>query len=115
GETYLDQLSGLSQREGERPLRVAAEVDRVYQSAALCRLADPGAGRAIVVEKVGSRSTVVWNPWIDKSRRLVDFGDEEYLRMLCIESANVRPHSVELAEGATHLLEVSLESVRLDG
>jgi glucose-6-phosphate 1-epimerase len=115
GETYLDQLSGLLQREGERPLRVEAEVDRVYRSTATCRLSDPGAGREIVVEKAGSSSTVVWNPWIEKSRRLVDFGDDEYLRMLCIESANVRPHAVELRAGETHLLEVSLESVRLDG
>ena len=58
---------------------------------------------------------LLWNPWVDKSQRLADFGDEEYVKMLCIESANVRPRSVELAASETHELEVSLESVRLDG
>ncbi len=58
---------------------------------------------------------MLWNPWVDKSQRLADFGDEEYVQMLCIESANVRPEKVELAASEAHELEVSLESLRLDG
>jgi glucose-6-phosphate 1-epimerase len=115
GEAYLDQLSGRSEVEGAPPIRIEREVDRVYRSVADCRIADPGLARAIVVAKSHSQSTVLWNPWIEKSQRLVDFGDEEYLRMLCIESANVRPHAVELGPTDVHELEVSLESVRLDG
>ncbi len=115
GEPYVDQLSGRSEVEGTAPIRIAAEVDRVYRSRAECRIIDRGLSRAIVVRKQRSESTVLWNPWIEKSRRLLDFGDEEYLRMLCIESANVRPHAVELGPSGLHELEVELESVRLDG
>jgi glucose-6-phosphate 1-epimerase len=115
GDAYLDQLSGRSEVEGEHPVGIDREVDRVYRSSADSRIEDPDLGRAIVVGKVGSRSTVLWNPWVEKSRRLADFGDEEYVKMLCIESANVRPHAVELAASETHELAVSLESVRLDG
>ncbi|MCB0195809.1 MAG: hypothetical protein KDJ65_27920, partial [Anaerolineae bacterium] len=28
----------------------------------------------IRVAKQGSRTTVIWNPWIEKSRRMADFG-----------------------------------------
>jgi D-hexose-6-phosphate mutarotase len=115
GEPYLDQLSGRSEMEGAGAILIEREVDRVYRSQAECRIDDPGCGRAIVVGKAGSRSTVLWNPWVDKSQRLADFGDEEYVQMLCIESANVSPEEVNLAPSDTHELEVSLESVRLDG
>ena len=27
----------------------------------------------------------VWNPWVDKAKRMGDFGDDEYKRMLCVE------------------------------
>ena len=28
---------------------------------------------------------VVWNPWERKSKSLSDFGDEEFLAMICVE------------------------------
>ena len=77
-------------------------------------------GRAIVVGKSGSRSTVVWNPWIDKSKRMADFGDDEWPRMVCIETANVADNAVNLAPGAkatmsaTLKIESSLDSATLN-
>jgi glucose-6-phosphate 1-epimerase len=115
GEPYLDQLSGRTETQGAGPCRIEREVDRIYRSSSTCRIHDSGLARSIVVGKTGSASTVLWNPWIEKSRRLADFGDDEYLQMLCIESANVRPPSIELGPAAIHELEVSLASVRLDG
>jgi glucose-6-phosphate 1-epimerase len=32
---------------------------------------------------------VVWNPWIAKSQRMPDFGDDEYQRMVCIETGSI--------------------------
>ncbi len=65
---------------------------------------DPIWKRKIRVERYGSRSAVVWNPWIDKAKRLADFGDEEYRAMLCVEAANVKENFVDLAAGASHTL-----------
>lgn len=34
-------------------------------------------------------SIVVWNPWDKKSKAMLDFGDEEYKQMLCVDGAVV--------------------------
>jgi glucose-6-phosphate 1-epimerase len=83
------------------PIRFTRETDRVYlDTDAPCLLND--GTRTIEVRKSGSRSTVVWNPWISKAQRMPDFGDEEWQQMVCIETANVGPNAVELSPGETH-------------
>ena len=36
------------------------------------------------------------NPWVEKSKKMTDFGDDEFKRMICIEPGNVsrKPHDV---------------------
>ena len=71
-------------------LEIDREIDRVFCPATgSVSVSDPGFRRSIIIEKCGSRSTVVWNPWIAKSRAMADFGDNEFHRMLCVECANV--------------------------
>lgn len=104
GASYLDQLTGATHAQAG-PITVAAEVDRVYRdTAATCAIDDPGLGRRITVAKAGSRSTVVWNPWAEKARRLSDLGDDEYPQFVCVETALAHEDSVELAPGASHTL-----------
>ncbi len=81
-----------------------AETDNVYHSEATVTIEDPVLKRKIKVEKQFSRDTVVWNPWIDKSKRMADFGDEEYHGMVCVEAANCFDNRVDLAPGAKHTL-----------
>lgn len=45
-------------------------------------------GRQVVICKEGFADVVLWNPWVDKSIQLSDFGDEEFCYMVCIEPAN---------------------------
>ena len=52
-------------------------------------LRDEAAGRAIVITQTDMADAVVWNPWIDKARALPDFGDDEYRRMVCVETGRV--------------------------
>ncbi len=101
---YLDKVDGGKRKnQGEAPIRFTGETDRVYLDTRLaCVLADPGMGRKIAVEKRGSNTTVVWNPWADKAKKMGDFGDDEWPGMACIETANAGPNAVTLPPDATH-------------
>lgn len=39
------------------------------------------------ITHAGHDSLVVWNPWRNKSQSFVDFADDEYLQMICVETA----------------------------
>jgi glucose-6-phosphate 1-epimerase len=115
GLSYLDKVASfLEKTESSDAVRIASEVDRIYQNATgPVEILDPRLGRRIRVEKQGSASTVVWNPWITKSRQMPDFGDEEYERMICVESGNVASNSISLAPGGRSNLTVKLSSETL--
>ena len=115
GLSYLDKVAGFVEKtETSNALRIASEVDRVYLDATgTVEIFDPRLGRKIVVEKQGSASTVVWNPWIAKARQMPDFGDEEYERMVCVESGNVASNSISLPPGGSSILTVKLSSETL--
>jgi len=81
-----------------------AETDNIYHSEAAVTIDDPVKKRKILVEKENSRTTVVWNPWIAKSQRMADFGDEEYHTMVCVEATNCSVGMIDLAPGASHTL-----------
>ncbi len=93
GAEYIDTVGPETlRRQGPEPVAVRAEIDNVYRGhTGECVLEDAPWGRRIRVAKSGSRSTVVWNPWIEKAARMPDFGDDEWPHMLCIETANAGP------------------------
>jgi len=105
GCAYLDKVDGGQRKLQAGPITIDAEVDRVYlNTTETCTIEDPGLHRRISVAKAGSRTTVIWNPWIEKARRLADFGDEEYHGMVCVETANAEGDSVTVAPGGEHQL-----------
>jgi glucose-6-phosphate 1-epimerase len=109
GAHYTDTTPAASHGHQHGPLVVREEVDRIYRDTeSECVLTDPGIGREIVVAKRGSRTTVVWNPWSDRAKRLRDMADDDYLRFLCIETANADDDAVRLEPGAQHTVGVTL-------
>jgi D-hexose-6-phosphate mutarotase len=113
---YIDKVGGTTPRTASgEAIRFASELDRVYQNTdATCILRDPGFNRSIDVAKSNSRSTIVWNPWIAKSARMPDFGDDEWMEMLCIETANVGENAVVLSAGQSHVMTavISVEALK---
>ena len=91
------------------PIRFQEEVDRIYlETEDDCLVCDEGTDRRIHIAKEGSRSTVVWNPWTAKARRMADFGDEEYREMLCVETTNAAEDAITVLPGQKHRLALTL-------
>lgn len=113
---YLDNLQNRQRVNAtDDPLVFTGETDRVYlDTPEVVTLRDPGFNRAIEVRQNDSphhgtgRTTVVWNPWIEKSKRLADLGDDEWPRFCCIESSHVAEHAITLPPGEEHTTEVTL-------
>lgn len=103
GAAYSDRLTNSTSTQSG-PVTFTGETDRVYESRATTRIVDEAWDRTIVVEKVGSAQTVVWNPWIAKAAAMPDFGDDEWTQMVCVEAVNTREQSVVVHAGRRNLL-----------
>jgi D-hexose-6-phosphate mutarotase len=102
---YIDTLQQDRSLLQRGKIAVEQEINRIYlETDNHCTIHDPLLERQIVVKKEGSRTTVVWNPWIERSRSFADLGDEEYQHMVCIEAGNVRQDGRTIAPGASHTL-----------
>jgi len=89
------------------------EVDRVYHSAPspielLDNSLSDSKSKTLKIFSSGTASTVIWNPWIDKSKTLSQFNDDDYKNMVCIESANTLDNSVTLKPNESHELTINL-------
>jgi glucose-6-phosphate 1-epimerase len=104
GTGYLDKADNfLRKRRSHEPIRIDRYTDQVHvNTTAACVIEDPAWKRRIVIEKSGSNTTVVWNPWSDKTPTFADMDPAEWPGMLCVETANAGEDTVHLAPGATH-------------
>ena len=115
GTPFIDKVESMARRQhGPAPLRVAGETDRVFLgTTAACAVDDPGAGRRLAMAKLGSRSTVVWNPGAAKAGTMADLGSEAWRGMLCVEAGNVADDALRLGPGERHELRVTLSTAPL--
>lgn len=109
GCSYIDRLDHDAVKLQTGPVRFRAETDRIYRdSGATAWIVDEGWKRRIAVTKRGSGSTVVWNPWVAKSARMPDFGDDEWTGMCCVETARAGEDACTLGPGEGHELGVTI-------
>jgi glucose-6-phosphate 1-epimerase len=104
GTQFIEGRLTPEKRLQSGPVKIDQEVDRIYLSDAAVEVEDVAGKRTLVIEKAGSRSTVIWNPWIEKSKRLADLPDNDYPRFLCVETTNAGEDSVILQPGGEHRL-----------
>jgi glucose-6-phosphate 1-epimerase len=109
GVRYLDKVDAGRERLQEGDIAIAAETDRVYlNTAGAVDIDDPALRRRIHVSKQNSQSTVVWNPWIDKARALADLQDDDWARLVCVETCNVAASAIALAPGQQHTMTLTV-------
>ncbi|CAH1115226.1 unnamed protein product [Psylliodes chrysocephalus] len=84
-----DTKNGIKSKENRETVTITEFVDRVYEDAPAQQFLIKSQLSKIRIQKLNFPDTVVWNPWIENSKAMDDFGDEEYLQMVCVESGHV--------------------------
>lgn len=114
GAAFHDKLTDTDGHIQAGSITFESEVDRIYRhGAGPIQIGDPKQQRTIAIRQTGGQSVVVWNPWIEKTKRLGDMGpDDSYRGMVCVETGSVGADAMTLAPGATHRLEtiISVEA-----
>ena len=114
GATYVDTLDDWLKHKQKGALTFSDETDRIYlDTPKRMALTDGLWQRKIHLEVEGSDSCVVWNPWINKAKRLSQFNENAWQHMLCIETANVLDDALVMAPESEHRLALTLWSESL--
>jgi len=105
GCEYVDLVKDNKRGLQKEPLTFEKEIGRVYiNTDSTCIITDDIFNRQIIVEKKGSFSTVVWNPWINSAANLPDMGPESWQNMVCLESANAYENEISILPLGEHSL-----------
>jgi glucose-6-phosphate 1-epimerase len=110
---YLDKADhGMQKQETAEAITITKETNRTYvDTTNAVQIRDAKFNRTIQVEKSGSNSTVVWNPWT--TQLMPDFAVEEHQHMVCVESGSVAKNKLTLTPGQSAKLKVTLSSAAL--
>ena len=113
GAAFLDNAAGGNGErkiQNETALRIDRETNRIYlDTTSAVEICDEKIKRIIRVEKSGSNSTVVWNPWTTQ-KLPDDFDPADHKQMVCLESGNVKQNKILLAPGKSSVLKVVISS-----
>ena len=101
--SYLSKVHNYEQFVDHGSILIGERVDRVYlNTESTCSINDPGFGRKVLVEKSGSRTTVVWNPWARLSAEMPELGADAYRQFVCVETVIGSQEQMVLPAGKTH-------------
>ena len=98
---FIDYTDAKKEKSEVASLEIHQEVNRVYVSTDdTCVIDDKALNRKIVIEKSGSNSTTIWNPW--KESGIHDLPDDKYREFVCIETTNALQDAVTLHPKESH-------------
>jgi D-hexose-6-phosphate mutarotase len=109
-DDFASGANGARRPAENSTLRITKETNRVYfDSPEIVEIRDENLKRTIRVEKSGSNSTIVWNPWTTQ-KLPDDFDPPEHVQIVCVESGNVKQNKISLAPEKTAALKAILSS-----
>ncbi len=88
GKHFTDALQAGKQCSSSDDLAIDAEVDRVYTHS-MYQNTLKNEHNTIHVTHSNYSDVVVWNPWIETSSLLEDMKQNDYKKMICIETARI--------------------------
>jgi len=90
GSSYIDKMDESEVKEEKNDLvKIVGETDRIYKKVKNDLEICDGGNASIILKRSNFDDVVVWNPWVDKSKKMSDFGDLEYQNMICVEAGAV--------------------------
>jgi glucose-6-phosphate 1-epimerase len=105
GLEYIDKADNAVHRYQAGAVTISGEVDRIYRKVESELVIDDVAlDRRIRIASRGSHTAVVWNPWAKISAEMGDLKDDDYERLLCVETANADLDVVRIAPGGEFCL-----------
>jgi len=102
--SYTDKNLDWARGTTAQPYRFAAATDRIHLHAAPLLRIEQDSGTVTTLHCAGHDSIVVWNPWAGCSRQFSDLGEDDWPRMLCVETALTQ--GCVLGGGQSHTLEL---------
>lgn len=109
GGSYINKVQNFAVCQQEGDVTFTGETDRIYtDTTADSVIVDGVTGRTIRITKQGSASTVVWNPWSEKEKNIVDMAAGEHRQMLCVETCNAGPDTISIPAGGVHTLAATI-------
>lgn len=109
GKVYLDKTQNMARAKQNGAISIEGEVDRVYLDARGPITLHDGARRVRISDLGGVKSSVVWNPHVEKARALSDLGDDEWTQFVCIESGVIADDAEHLEPGKCYEMTVEIE------
>ncbi|KAI3782243.1 hypothetical protein L2E82_12283 [Cichorium intybus] len=91
GLDYLDNTKNRTRfTENRDVITINSEIDRIYLSTPKkVAVLDHKKKQTITVQKDGLLDAVVWNPWEERAKTIVDLGADDYKLMVCVEAAAI--------------------------
>ncbi len=111
GKSYIDKVDGGQQKIQSGAVTINTEVDRSYLDVANeLVIHDAARKRNVRITSQGSRSAVIWNPWAKIASEMADLQDDDYLRLLCVETTNAASDVVTIQPGSEFRLTAQYRS-----
>ena len=109
GVDYLDNRDGNRAKVQSGDVVLTGAMDNAYLATETAlEIDDPVLGRRVEIEKAGSVTTVVWNPWDEAAKAMADLGDGEWREFICVEASNILGGAVTLAPGGEHVISATI-------
>jgi len=99
---YTDKVGGAAKKQAAgSPITFTGETDRVYTDTLETIIVKESDTPKFEIVRDGMSDVVVWNPWVEKSKGMSDFGPEDgWKQMICVEAGAVKQF-ISLESGET--------------